>query len=230
VLPKSLLQRYILNPLLLDGRKSEIRTYWLLASVDPLLVLYHDGTVRLNTAQFSHSDWDNALIHITNTFQQKQVLKEQYAEVSDTLKWELNRLGEYLFTQNMTTDPLFVENSLKPMLKRVIVRAVNATRATWTAENGARKASFELLGMDAMVAGDLSRVWMTEIQRGPGLSRDNPVKMKVIPAMLAELITIEMEIDRLRQQNIRPNRHLLSTVKQFEWIIDEGDSPPFYFQ
>ncbi|MBT7874247.1 MAG: hypothetical protein HN758_07465, partial [Verrucomicrobia bacterium] len=38
-------QRYIKRPLLLDGRKSEVRFYWLIASVDPLLVLiYPEGT------------------------------------------------------------------------------------------------------------------------------------------------------------------------------------------
>eukprot|EP00912_Choanoflagellata_sp_UC4_P001800 UC4_evm8s1151 len=39
-----LLQRYIDNPLLLDGRKSEIRCYWLVVSLKPLIVLYNPGT------------------------------------------------------------------------------------------------------------------------------------------------------------------------------------------
>ena len=48
-----IVQRYIRNPLLLSGRKSEIRLYWLIANLDPLMVLlYREGTVRLNTLLF----------------------------------------------------------------------------------------------------------------------------------------------------------------------------------
>ena len=48
-----IVQRYIRNPLLLSGRKSEIRLYWLIANLDPLIVLlYREGTVRLNTLLF----------------------------------------------------------------------------------------------------------------------------------------------------------------------------------
>jgi len=50
----------------------EIRTYWVIASVDPLIVLYRDGTVRLTTQNYQHGDWENPLIHITNTKQQKK--------------------------------------------------------------------------------------------------------------------------------------------------------------
>jgi len=67
-----LIQRYLINPLLLEGKKMEIRTYWVIASVDPLIVLYRDGTVRLTTQNYQHGDWENPLIHITNTKQQKK--------------------------------------------------------------------------------------------------------------------------------------------------------------
>jgi len=226
----SLLQRYVMNPLLLSGRKSEIRTYWLLASVDPLLVLYHDGTVRLNTIPFKHDDWENPLVHITNTFQQKQALgEEDYNAISDTLKWDLPRLGKDVVERKLTTNTNWVEEELKPMLKRVIIRAVNATKHKFVPMNAEFDNVFELLGMDCMVANDLSRVWMTEIQRGPGLSLDNPVKIRVIPAMLMEIVDLVSEIAALRKRNIVPNRHILNSVHNWEWIMDEGSAEPWYF-
>ena len=70
---KYIIQRYIKNPLLLQGRKSEIRLYWLIACLDPLLVLlYKEGTVRLNSLPFVLDDFDNPLVHVTNVYQQKQ--------------------------------------------------------------------------------------------------------------------------------------------------------------
>ena len=69
-----IVQRYIRNPLLLSGRKSEIRLYWLIANLDPLIVLlYREGTVRLNTLPFRLGDYDNPLVHLTNIYQQKKI-------------------------------------------------------------------------------------------------------------------------------------------------------------
>lgn len=63
-----IIQRYIPNLLLLNGHKSELRLYWLIASLDPLLVvLYHEGTVRLTSRLFKLDSFDDHLIHITNT-------------------------------------------------------------------------------------------------------------------------------------------------------------------
>ena len=46
--------------------------YWLIASLNPLLVLmYPEGTVRLTTKKFKLSHLDDPLIHITNLYQQK---------------------------------------------------------------------------------------------------------------------------------------------------------------
>ena len=47
------IQRYISNPLLLDQQnKFEIRTHMLIASVDPLIVYYHDGFIRTSLDSF----------------------------------------------------------------------------------------------------------------------------------------------------------------------------------
>ncbi len=66
-------QLYIRTPLLLDGRKSEIRVYWLIASLDPLMVLvYRHGYARYTLLPFQLGDYENPLVHTTNTFQQKK--------------------------------------------------------------------------------------------------------------------------------------------------------------
>jgi len=67
-----IIQRYIKNPLLLQGRKSEFRLYWLIACLDPLLVLlYREGMVRLNSQPFQLGNFEKTLIHVTNVYQQK---------------------------------------------------------------------------------------------------------------------------------------------------------------
>ena len=78
------LQRYIEQPMLVNGFKSEIRLYFLVASVQPLRVLwYPQGSVRLAVRPFARSQWEDPLVHIVNTAQGKRSLGERkYAELS----------------------------------------------------------------------------------------------------------------------------------------------------
>jgi hypothetical protein len=56
---------YISKPLLVDGKKFDIRCYMLISNVQPLLVFYHPGYIRLSMFDFDEHD-DNLLTHLTN--------------------------------------------------------------------------------------------------------------------------------------------------------------------
>ena len=93
-------QKYIERPYLLDGFKSEVRLYFLVASVVPLKLLwYTEGSVRLAAQRFEAGQWDNPLVHIVNTAQGKRVLgKQRYAKfVADSpRKWSFAKMASHL--------------------------------------------------------------------------------------------------------------------------------------
>ena len=65
----TLVQKYIENPVLIDGYKFDIRLYVLVYSIDPLIIyLYDDGLIRFATQQYSHGNGDigNQFVHLTN--------------------------------------------------------------------------------------------------------------------------------------------------------------------
>ena len=211
-----IIQRYIRNPLLLDGRKSEIRLYWLIACLDPLLVLlYKEGTVRLNSRRFRLADFDDTLIHVTNVYQQK---RHPDYDPSLTLKWRFSRLQSYLTEDLKLAGPDFVEAQLKPQFKRCLAYVVQATidALTTTPTEGLY---FGLYGAD-LILDDALRPWLTEIQKGPGLSYDDPVKAQVIPPMLCEAAQIALEV----QARVRTGQPLtrLDSVDGFEWILNDA--------
>ena len=57
--------RYIPNPLLLEGRKFDIRAYMLIASTVPYLVLFQHGYIRLSCLKYNGND-TNLTTHLTN--------------------------------------------------------------------------------------------------------------------------------------------------------------------
>ena len=61
------IQAYICNELTwFGGEKFDLRFYWLVVSVDPLIVLYHDGYARVSGAQYDETNFDSTAQHLTN--------------------------------------------------------------------------------------------------------------------------------------------------------------------
>lgn len=210
------IQRYIKNPLLLQGRKSEIRIYWLVASLDPLLVLmYREGTVRLNSLPFNLDDFDNTLVHVTNVFQQKS--HPDY-DPSVVLKWSFSDWENYLIRDLKLAPENYVEGYLKPQLKRMLSFVVRAAVDS-LAQVPPDGLFFGLLGAD-IIFDDQLHPWLTEIQKGPGLSFDDAIKQKVIPPMLNEAVAIMLEVRRRKRAGLSLKE--LDAVRGFEWVIREA--------
>jgi len=187
-------QRYITNPLLLDGKKMEIRTYWAVISVDPLIVIFRDGTVRLTTRNYTNDNWEDPLIHITNTKQQKKADPNYHNTVAER-KWNLDQLTAYLLEHGKIKDQGWQEILMSQLEERIRVcvkeahpqlQAVKTTKG-WDGR-------YELMGMDIILDDNLDP-WLTEIQDGPGLSLDPGIKQHVVPNMIRELVDVVLEVD-----------------------------------
>jgi len=213
--PRYVAQRYITNPLLLDGRKSEIRVYWLIASVDPLMVLmYSDGTARLTTKPFVMDDFSNPLVHITNVYQQK---RHPDYDPNAVLKWDFARLDKYVSEDLGVAEAGYVENRLSPRLRDCLAHAVRATadrlRATPTKGH-----YFGLYGADFIIDENLDP-WLTELQRGPGLSYSDPIKRRVIPALFEQITSMLFELQRAKREGAPLS---LTVPGDFEWVLNEA--------
>lgn len=77
-----------MNPLLIHGKKFDIRCYMLISSVKPLIVLYHSGYVRLSMFDFDPND-GNLLTHLTNQYMQKKDPK--YYDLKEETSWTMEQ-------------------------------------------------------------------------------------------------------------------------------------------
>jgi tubulin polyglutamylase TTLL9 len=207
-------QRYILNPLLLEGKKMEIRTYWVVLSVEPLIVVYRDGTVRLTTRDYSNDNWNDPLVHITNTKQQKKADPNYHNTVADR-KWTLDTLATYLQTNGKIQDAEAFLTHLRSQLEERIRVAVKEAHPQLLAKKTVRgwDGRFEMMGMDVILDENLYP-WLTELQDGPGLSLDPGIKQHVVPKLIRELVDVVLEIDL----TVRSNHQLPYPLRSLgEW-------------
>ncbi|WIY26196.1 ATP-grasp domain-containing protein [Parasedimentitalea psychrophila] len=215
---QGIMQRYINNPLLLEGRKSELRVYWLIASLDPLLVLlYPEATVRLNSLPYKLDDFDNQLVHVTNVYQQKN---HPGYDPSVVLKWKFEDLGRYLSQQLGITDADFLQAKLIPQIRRILHTVSLASRERLKLRYPKQGDCFAVFGADLMLDQDLNP-WLLEVQKSPGLSFSDVVKRDVIPPMLGEAARIMLEI-RNRRRNGQCLKGLQS-VDKYQWVVNEAE-------
>ena len=70
-----IIQKYIENPLLIYNKKFDFRVYMLIANMNPLVVLYHDGFLRVTLNNYNITSNDPSK-HITNTAMAKEFIKK----------------------------------------------------------------------------------------------------------------------------------------------------------
>jgi len=226
--PNRIIQRYIPNPMLLYERKFDLRVYWLIASIDPILVLaYPEAKVRLAGMPYSADQYDNPLVHMTNYYQQKQ---HQDFDPSLRYKITLGELDSYLLEMGKTEDTSFTQNQLMPKIHRCLAFVVRAGLKKLKKNYPKRGDCFGIYGADFLLDEHLNP-YLTEIQKGPGLRMGDEVEQKIIPHMLGQGVSIAMQVRQQRIEGQDPS--LVNELGNYRWVLKNNEEisiPPNSYQ
>jgi len=174
-------QRYLSEPLLIGGKKFDLRLYVLVTSYNPLTVyMYRSGFARFSHARFNMdaSNLSDAMIHLTNVAVQKH--NENYDEKRGG-KWDLHSLKLYLM---QTEEPEKV-NQLFHAIQDVILFSLLSVQKVMIQD----KHCFELYGYDIMIAKDF-KPWLIEVNASPSLSANTAADYDMKFALLDDVLTI----------------------------------------
>lgn len=171
-------QKYLNNPLLLGGRKFDLRVYALVTSYQPLTVyLYRTAFARFTHVKYSTNpeDLSNNYMHLTNVAVQK--CSDQYDKLLGG-KWDMRHLKHYLMGK-YGEEPV---NKLVGNIQRIIMKSFISVQKVIANDNHC----FELYGFDILVDSDLNP-WLIEINSNPSLtantSQDSEMKIKLLDDM-----------------------------------------------
>lgn len=178
--------RYIDRPLLVGGKKFDLRIYVLVTSYRPLKVwLSTLGFARFCTEKYSSdlNEIDNMMAHLTNVAIQKT--GEEYNSDHGG-KWAIENLRFYLEqTQGkQASDKCFddIKNIIYISLKAVQTVIIND------------KHCFEMYGYDILIDDSL-KPWLLEVNASPSLSTtteaDRKLKMSVLESVFQIVIPPE---------------------------------------
>ena len=133
-----IVQHYVHNPLLLNGNKFDFRMYLLVASTNPMISYYHDGFLRVSLAKYDATSNDKKVL-LTNLALNDGIydelkkgalfngLDEESLRIAQ--QWSFERLQTYLLEAKVITDPNWLDNYLRPELKKAMIHLMRLAKS-----------------------------------------------------------------------------------------------------
>jgi hypothetical protein len=184
-----IMQKYLTNPLLTsDNKKFDLRVYFLIASIDPLIVFYHDGYLRVALDRYDPT-LQNKRGHLTNANIQKLNNMQNYKLRKESTRRNFNELKGIIHQRNDL-------NSIRCSIEKALVDILVATKKSIYKSSLNCPNCFSLLGADFMVDNTkMNNVWISEVQSGPGLPTNTKTTKNFFNLLLPNVISIINEIN-----------------------------------
>jgi len=206
-------QKYICDEMTYDGRKFDVRIFWVIASLDPLIVFYHtkQNYVRVGHAVYNESSFGNTdsttKSHLTThtfgssetkaTWDEFRVLIENHVFGSESkfrqrfVKDKNNLPGTNETIDKIIENPfLHVQNQMKTVIGHLANAFKNITFHTndIVAENG-----FTHHAADMIIDNNLD-VYVIEGTDGPGKDEDYDFRIRMHRELLGSMVDIVEEV------------------------------------
>jgi len=219
-----IVQKFIHNPLLIEGHKFDFRSYMMVASTNPLILYYHDGFLRVSLSKYDvYSNDKNVLL--TNTALNSDIFEQadqgvlyngmNATELKEFHLWTLPELEKYLLKKQLVTDQNWLENQLRPQFKKAMIHLIRATQKPFLKWSSI----YEIFGVDFMLDENLV-LWFLECNTSPNFVGSNEKVEKLLVKMLKDHYEIVYGI--LRSRLLR----ILNFVNQVTQDIKSSKSLP----
>ncbi|XP_017564607.1 protein polyglycylase TTLL10 [Pygocentrus nattereri] len=182
-------QRYIQNPLLLKGKKFDVRSYFLIACTTPYMVFFRHGYVRLTCDLYDPNSF-NLSAHLTNQYMQKK--NPLYSMLKEETVWSMERFNAYINENFMEPKDLpkdWVLSVFAKRMQQIMIQCFLAVKSKLECKLG----YFDLIGCDFLIDEDF-KVWLLEMNCNPALHTNCEVLKEVVPRTVTETLDLALEI------------------------------------
>ncbi|XP_071772799.2 protein polyglycylase TTLL10 [Centroberyx gerrardi] len=213
-----IVQRYVQNPLLLKGRKFDVRSYLLIACTAPFMVFFGHGYVRLTCDLYDPSS-NNLSAHLTNQYMQKK--NPLYSLLKEDTVWSIESFNTYVNDKFRVAKALprdWVMGTFAKRMQQIMTQCFFAVKSKLDRRLG----FFDLIGCDFMIDEEF-KVWLLEMNCNPALHTNCEVLKEVIPSTVVETLDITLEIFN----KCRCGQQILPLASQREFVLlYNGTFPP----
>lgn len=193
-----LIQRYIEDPLLVNGKKFDVRLYLLVCGVEPMQVyLCDEGIARFCTHNYKKPDatnLKNVYMHLTNYSVNKKSQRfklpgEEFRNDDHSHKQLFTNVLKNLMNQGK--DIGYILQQIKSLSQRTIIALepyIKNAYHCFISTNHSKLRSFQILGLDVLID-EAMHVWLVELNANPSLNvyNDSTLPNGDIEQTLSEL-------------------------------------------
>lgn len=175
-------QKYVDGPLVVGGKKFDIRMYVLVCSYQPLTVYMHrGGFCRFSMSRYTmdKSDMNNLGQHLTNVAVQKHSGKAAYKRTG--AKWDVHNLKSYL----LSTVGVETTNRMFTDIESIVLHSLISVQKVMIND----KHCFEMYGYDVLIDMDY-RPWLLEVNASPSLTANTSADYDMKFGLLDDVLSI----------------------------------------
>ncbi|CAD8172525.1 unnamed protein product [Paramecium octaurelia] len=179
-----IIQKYIEKPLIVLGKKMDIRQWVLITDWNPLTIwIYDEAYLRFTAEEYDPKDLENKMSHLTNNSIQKKGENFYKSDIEGNM-WNQEQFSDYL----MKTHQVNFMEIIRPQFEQAIIWSLQSVQD----QVEQRKNSHEILGYDFMID-DKFHVWLIEINSSPDFSYSTHVTEKLVKEVSEDLIKVVID-------------------------------------
>eukprot|EP00727_Mastigamoeba_balamuthi_P008630 m51a1_g439 hypothetical protein (736) ;mRNA; r:71195-76891 len=170
-------QRYIERPLLIGGKKFDLRLYTLVLSYTPLVAyIYRSGFARFSHYRYStdSATVGNAYVHLTNVAKHSEAY-------TGRCKWEVSNVRKYVLSAYGPQ----AAASLFDDIQATIVRSLVVAQPVIIQD----RHCFELYGYDVLIDSAM-KPWILEVNSCPSMTAENDEDRRLKSALLHDTLDL----------------------------------------
>ena len=213
---QTIIQKYIENPLVINGRKFDLRQWVLVTDLNPLTIwLFETPYVRFGAENYHIDDFKNVFSQLTGNSIAKHSEKFNTGEIEGDM-WENEQFREYLKKQ-YGGDP-WIE--IQKKIEKVVILSLESAKHKLFN----RKNNFEVFGFDIMLDDKLN-VYLIEINASPDWTYSTKVTEKLVKIASDDIMKVVLD---LPQENSKPeNERKKVDTGRFRQIFCSSSFPNF---
>lgn len=205
-----MIQQYVDRPLLLAGRKFDVRAYCLIARTTPHLWYFHPGYCKVALEPYAGADAGNRFAHLTNACVQKT--HPDYKQRRGQHIWSLAEAEADLVERG---HPGVEAGAFWAKVHEEMKRSLGAIYDAAGQHLARRSGYFDLLGLDFLLDEDLN-VLLLEVNSNPAMWLDSSATLaELVPRLLGT--TLDTVLAAQNPDGVPP-----APPAPFELVVDEA--------
>lgn len=175
--------------------------FWMVASLDPLIILYHDGYVRIGNSEYSEEDFSDTTSHLTTHTGLGAEGKATMDDFSQVLNELYARQGSKQPKLAAETPMTHVRNQFKHALGEMSEVFLNESFKKPDFEEITSENGFNFYCADYILDNDLD-VFFIEPQNGCGLDEDYYFRLEMHGSLFNGMVDVLEEIGQKQEAGL----------------------------